>query len=58
MSIHTWIYGGLHRKSTKPIALERLSHKMIDINTQIDKWLIVRSFNANYITIINETLHQ
>ena len=58
MSIHTWIYGGLHRKGTTPTALKRLSYKMIDINTQIDKWLIARSFDANYITIINETLHQ
>ena len=58
MSIHTWIYGGLRRKGTTPTALKRLSHKMIDINTQINEWLIVRSFDANYITIINETLHQ
>ena len=58
MSIHTWIYGGLRRKGTTPTALKRLSHKMIDINTQINKWQIVRSFDANYITIINETLHQ
>ena len=58
MSIHTWIYGGLRRKGTTPTALIRLSHKMIDINTQINKWQIVRSFDANYITIINETLHQ
>ena len=40
------------------MALKRLFYKMIDINTQINKWQIVRSFNANYITIINETLHQ
>ena len=58
MSIHTWIYGGLRRKGTTPTALKRLSHKMIDINTQINKWQIARSFDANYITIINETLHQ
>ena len=58
MSIHTWIYGGLRRKGTTPTALKRLSHKMIDINTQINKWQIVRSFDANCITIINETLHQ
>ena len=58
MSIHTWIHGGLRRKGTTPMALKRLSYKMIDINTQIDKWLIARSFGANYITIINETLHQ
>ena len=58
MSIHTWIYGGLRRKGTTPTALNRLFHKMIDINTQTNKWLIARSFNANYITIVNETLHQ